>query len=217
MSSKDHCEKSASDDAHHPNHERSGAKQPEAFDPGRAALLDDRQRFEYVPPSLILTLLDAPKGGTLIDFGTGTGTYAIELAEQRADLTIIALDEQPRMLDMLRAKPAANRLKNLKPLLTDRVDSIAGTADRILALNVLHELGDKAIKEMLWLLKAEGAILFIDWEADVERPVGPPKGHTYRAADAQKRLEGFGLAVETLSPLRYHFVLRARIARRHSQ
>ncbi|HVA40906.1 MAG TPA: class I SAM-dependent methyltransferase, partial [Candidatus Binataceae bacterium] len=106
---------------HHPGHARSGARQPEAFDPARAALLDDRARFDYLPPARIIALLDAPHAGTVVDFGTGTGTFAIELAERRPDLTVIALDEQPRMLELLRAKPAAGRLKNLKPLLTDQL------------------------------------------------------------------------------------------------
>jgi SAM-dependent methyltransferase len=197
---------------HHHGHGRHGAKQPEAFDPARAALLDDPGRFEYLPPARIIALLDAPRSGVVVDFGAGTGAYAIPLAEQRPDLTVIALDEQPRMLDLLLAKPAAARLKNLRPLHTDRIDTIKGGADRILVINVLHELGDEAMRQMVGLLKPGGSILFVDWEATVDRPVGPPRDHTYSATDATKRLESFGLKVEALEPLRYHFVMRARPA-----
>ena len=197
---------------HHHGHGRHGAKQPEAFDPARAALLDDPERFTYLPPERVIALLDAPPSGVVVDFGTGTGAYAIPLAEQRPDLTVIALDEQPRMLDLLRAKPAAGRLANLKPMHTDQIDTIKGAADRILVVNVFHEVGDEPMRQMVGLLKPGGSILFIDWNAAIDRPVGPPRDHTYNTADATKRLENFGLKVEALEPLRYHFVMRARPA-----
>lgn len=193
-------------------HGRHGAKQPQAFDPTRAALLDDPARFEYLPPSQIIAMLDAPRSGVVVDFGTGTGAYAISLAEQRLDLTVIALDEQPRMLDLLRAKPAAGRLANLKPMHADEIDTIRGGADRILVINVLHELGDDAMRQMIGLLRPGGSILIVDWNAAVDRPVGPPRDHTYNPADATKRLESFGLKIEALEPMRYHFVMRARPA-----
>lgn len=64
---------------------RGGAKQPHPFDPARAALLDDKSRFEYLPPSAIVALLDLDGIRTLLDFGTGTGMYAIEVARARSD------------------------------------------------------------------------------------------------------------------------------------
>ena len=49
------------------SHERHGAKQPNRFDPARAAILDDPARFAYVPVEALLELLDIPAGGTLVD------------------------------------------------------------------------------------------------------------------------------------------------------
>ncbi|HXR35642.1 MAG TPA: class I SAM-dependent methyltransferase [Candidatus Binataceae bacterium] len=192
------------------DHSRHGAKQPERFDPARAAKLDDPARFEHLPPGDVTEMLAAPQGACVIDFGTGTGTYAIELATRRPDLQVIALDEQPEMLDLLRAKPAAAALKNLRPVLTDALPELQGKADRILAINVLHELGDEALSGLVALLKPEGRVLFIDWRADVERPVGPPRDHVYNVAEARKRVEGFGLLVEHQHLLQYHYVLLAR-------
>ena len=95
-------------------HDRQGARQPERFNPQRAAKLDDPARFEYLPPEEIARLLDVPAGGKLVDFGTGTGTYAIELARLRPDIEVIAVDELPEMLARLRAKLAAAALENIK-------------------------------------------------------------------------------------------------------
>ena len=67
------------------NH-HSGAKQPHPFDPARAVLLDDPSRFEYLSPISLIALLDLDVSDTLVDFGTGTGTYAIEVARARPDV-----------------------------------------------------------------------------------------------------------------------------------
>lgn len=195
--------------------QRRGAKQPSRFDPARAALLEAPERLEYLPPAEIVAMLEAPHGGCVIDFGAGVGTYAIEIARRRPDLRVIAFDEQPEMLDMLRAKPAARELENLKPVLSRDASSLTGKADRILALNVLHELGDDAVRQMVAMLNVDGSILFIDWDAAVERPVGPPREHTYGADEARKRIQSFGLAAERGGAMRYHFVFRARRAPRN--
>lgn len=147
----------------------------------------------------------------MVDFGAGTGTYAIVIAQSRPDVTLIALDEQPEMLDRLRAKPDAQRLKNLRAVLPGGMEGFRGRADRVLALNVLHELGDKSLKEMGSLLKPGGFAICIDWNAEADRPVGPPKDHVYAPADAVARLERFDFLAERLESFPYHFVLRVRL------
>ena len=198
---------------HHGAHgadDRHGARQPERFDPARAALLDDPSRLEYLPPGEVFEMLAAPSGGRVVDFGTGTGTYAVELARSRPDLEVIALDEQRQMLDLLRAKPAAQKLSNLKPVHTNEITKLNGTADRVLAVNVLHEVGDEALRAMVALLKPNGAVLVVDWNAGVERPVGPPRDHVYTATEARERMERLGLSIGGERIFKYHYSLIAR-------
>jgi SAM-dependent methyltransferase len=191
--------------------DRAGAKQPERFDPGQADMLDDASRIDYLPPEKILGLLDPPSGSLVVDFGAGTGTYAILLARARPDVTVIALDEQPAMLERLHAKPEAQRLNNLRAILPNQMKPYRGRADRVLGLNVLHELGDEALGELGSLLSAGGFALCIDWNAEANRPVGPPKSHVYTPVEAVARLERFAFSVERLDSLPYHFVLRLRL------
>jgi SAM-dependent methyltransferase len=198
--------------AHVDDPQRAGAKQPERFDSKKADRLDDPSRFEYLPPEKIVALLELPRGGTLVDFGTGTGTFAIRVAQARPDVTVVGLDEQPEMLERLRAKPAAKSLENLRPVPPDQIPALRGRADRVLALNVLHELGDDALAALGSLLGAEGFVIFIDWNAEVERPVGPPRDHVYGPREAAERLERHGYAAEILDPMPYHYVLRARLS-----
>ncbi|MGO8970690.1 MAG: class I SAM-dependent methyltransferase [Myxococcaceae bacterium] len=194
--------------------DRHGARQPHRFDPRRADVLDERERFETLPPAEVFALLDAPRGGTVVDFGTGTGTYAIELARSRPDVRVIALDEQPEMLERLHAKLAEHPVKNAEPLLAPSPESraLAGQADRVLGLNVLHELGDEALRQVGALLKPGATAVFIDWNAEVSRTVGPPREHVYRPSEAVARLEGSGFDVlrQWLFPLHYGFVCRRK-------
>ena len=187
---------------------RVGAKQPERFDHHKAAQLDDPARFDYLPPGEVFALLDAPKSVVVVDFGAGTGTYALKLAQARPDLAIIALDEQPRMLEFIRKKLSASPVPNLRPVLADE-KGLAGLrecAARVLALNVLHEMGDDAIRRLAALLAPHGQVLFIDWNA-IERPVGPPREHVFTPAEAIHRLGTFGLRVIGEKPFRYHYAL----------
>ena len=186
------------------SHERHGAKQPNRFDPARAAVLDDPARFAYVSPDALLTLLDLPAGGTLIDFGTGTGLYALEIARRRPDVRVLALDEQPPMLAHVRDAIARSGLGNVEAVSPEALGALAGSADRVVALNVLHELGDHALGELRSLLAPRGSAVFVDWNADVERPVGPPRDHVYGVTDAAARLTGAGFRIVSRSAFAYH-------------
>lgn len=194
-------------DHHHHDHARDGAKQPNRFDPARAARLDDPARFAYLPSARVFELLAVPPGASVCDFGTGTGTYAIELARSRLDVRVLALDEQPEMLDMLRAKPAAQALANLHPMLPDQLANERGQIQRVLAVNVLHELGDDALAELAALLAPDGFALMIDWNAATDRPTGPPAEHVYTPDAATERLRAAGFAVRAHASFPYHYAL----------
>ena len=185
--------------------DRHGARQTERFNPERASRLDDPARFEYLPPLEVAKMLDIPAGGKVLDFGTGTGTYALEMARLRPDVEVVAFDEPPEMLDLLRAKPAAQELTNVKPTLPVEIAAYKGKIDRVLALNVLHELGDEALRNLKALLKPDGAALFIDWNAAVERPAGPPADHLYSPAEGRHRLEQMGFHVQGERLFPYHY------------
>jgi SAM-dependent methyltransferase len=190
-------------------HERHGAKQPNRFDPARAAILDDPARFAYVPVEDLLAMLDVPRSATLVDFGTGTGLYALEIARRRPDVRVVALDEQPPMLAHVRAAIARAGLDNVEAAAPEALPALAGGVDRVLALNVLHELGDRALRDVRALLVENGKAVFVDWNAEVERPVGPPRDHVYGPGEAAERLAKAGFAVGERRMLAYHYALAA--------
>jgi SAM-dependent methyltransferase len=194
----------------HADGDRHGARQPERFDPARAARLDDPARFAYLPPAEVLAFLSALPGACVIDFGAGTGTYAIAIAGLRPDLHILALDEQPEMLALLREKLVAAPVPNVEPVGGEALPALRGRADRVLAINVLHELGDVALRDLGELLSPDGRALFIDWNGEVERPVGPPRDHVYTTGEARSRLEESNFRVTEERRFPYHYALIAK-------
>lgn len=192
----------------HDHHRRHGAKQPKIFSHERAAVLDDDEREGWFARSDVVQLIDAPRNSAVVDFGTGTGRYAIALAETRPDVRVIAYDVQPEMLAIVKERVQRLNLTNVETR-SELGDEIA---DIVLAANVLHEIGDIEIATLARATKRDGVTIFADWEAAIERPTGPPANHVHTAAEARERLlrNGFASADPLDTPqFPYHYVLRA--------
>jgi cyclopropane fatty-acyl-phospholipid synthase-like methyltransferase len=185
---------------------------PYKFDPANAARLENPERLIWLPPPQLAALLDIPLSSTVVDFGTGTGSLVIPIAKSRLDATFYALDEQESMLDLLHAKLDAMLLSNVVPIDPEHVGALDGTIDRVLAVNVLHELGDADVTNLRKLLRPEGFAVVVDWNALVERPAGPPKEKCYTPEEAAERLRALGFSVKAVGSFRYHHAFAARPA-----
>jgi ubiquinone/menaquinone biosynthesis C-methylase UbiE len=188
----------------------SGDKTRKRFDPARAARLDDPERFVYLPAHDVVALVDAPPNAVVLDFGAGTGAYAIAFARARPDCTVVALDVQPAMLDALRAKSDATLVRSGG---AEILDALSGTIDRVFAINVLHELEDEHLRALFAALAPSATATFIDWNPAVERPAGPRAEHLYDAAEAERYLGTFGFSREQTRSFPYHYALRGSVQR----
>ena len=186
------------------------------FDPRRAAGLDAPERDLYLPSGQLIGLLELDGGETLLDYGAGTGRLTLAAAAALPRGRVIAIEESPEMLGHLRERTAD--MPNVETMLIagNHVPLADGFAQRILAVNLLHEVrGENALTEMHRLLAADGLLVLVDWERGRPRPVGPPADELlYTAEEALAELHRAGFdCVEVPAGLPYHFAIRAERAR----
>ena len=170
-------------------HSHTGAKQPHIFSHEKADWLDEPQREGWLPTPTLLDLLEVAPGMRVLDFGAGTGRYALALAEQYTQTRVVALDIQPEFLAIITQRIAEHNLANIRA--TNR---IVGRFDRIFALNVLHEIGDDDLRVIRGALRPGAFALFVDWNATIDRPTGPPREHAHAPGEARERLRAAGFA-----------------------
>ena len=189
---------------------------PHKFDPARVARLDRPERQRFLPNERVVSLLELGGSETVVDYGAGSGVLSIPLARSLPGGTVYAIDESPEMLEHLRRCLDASGLTNVHARLVrdNSLDLAARSVDRVLAVNLLHEVvGETALQEMRRVLRPDGFLLVVDWRADVEREEGPPVevSLTPQAARAMLEEAGFDVAAIEDGHFPYHFVYLARI------
>ena len=185
---------------------------PKKFDPERAHLLDAPERERYLPTDQLIGVLALQGDETVIDYGAGTGRLARAVAERLTGSgELVAVDESQEMFERLAGTLADASHARAVQIRDNDVPLPDGHADRVLAVNLLHEVrGETALAEMRRLLTPGGFVLVVDWERGRERDSGPPDELLYTAAEAEEELRAAGLTPELLDvALPFHFAIKA--------
>lgn len=189
----------------------AGRKQPQPFNVERAAVLDDPERERWLPTSRIVDMLDVHDRMRVLDYGTGTGRYALSIARSHPNARVVAYDIQQKMLDIVNERIAEAGLQNVRTA-GPGTDAIAtDNYDRALGVHLLHEIDDEHVSEIHQALKPGGFLLIVDWDRDVKRDFGPPPDHVHTLDEAVDRLRRAGFTPQVLdSPdFPYHFAIKA--------
>lgn len=188
------------------------ARQPKPFDPRKAGMLDDPGREAWLPTRAIVSLLDPPARGRILDYGTGTARYSIAIASQAPSASIVAYDIQEELLAIARRRIRESGSTNIVVAGAGSQELRAQSFDRILALNVLHEIDLSELRRLGRLLRDGGHVLIVDWDANVPRDFGPPAKHVYSVQEATRRLADAALSHEIVAEpaFPYHYAIRAR-------
>jgi ubiquinone/menaquinone biosynthesis C-methylase UbiE len=124
-----------------------------------------------------------PRAGTVVEVGTGTGSFAIALAAERPDATVLAVDGDADVLGRARSKPGADRVE-WRTGLAGELPLAAGQADAVVMSLLLHHLEPDAKRAALTharaALRPGGWLHVADW--------GRPRGALPRAGFAALRI-----------------------------
>jgi ubiquinone/menaquinone biosynthesis C-methylase UbiE len=133
------------------------------YDPALALTTRER-RFRGLLLERVVERL--PHGGTVADVGCGTGTFAITLAAERPDATVVGIDGDPKALALARAKPGSQKVTWQEGLAGELALPDAG-ADAVVMSLLLHHLQPNAkhvaLTDARRVLRAGGLLHVVDW------------------------------------------------------
>jgi ubiquinone/menaquinone biosynthesis C-methylase UbiE len=138
---------------------------------------DVREREERC--SVMLASLGARPGQTVLDMGCGNGFYTLPMAKMvGTNGRVLAVDIQPEMLVMLRARAEQEGVENITPILGSVHDPRlpAESVDLALLVDVYHEFShpEPMLAAMRQALRPKGLLVLVEFRAeDPNVPIQP--------------------------------------------
>ncbi|MFO0577535.1 MAG: class I SAM-dependent methyltransferase [Polyangia bacterium] len=175
---------------------------------------DDPARDAWQKPQEIVARMQLKPGMTVVDLGAGTGYLLPHLAKAVSPGgQVLALDVEEDMVKYLTERAQREGLAGVKaqkvPL--DDPQLAAGSADRIVILDVWHHVPERAAyaKKLAAGLKPGGAIYIVDFTKESSH--GPPKRHRLTPEQVQGELRAAGLGAEKITEtLPDHYIVVGR-------
>ncbi len=173
--------------------------------------LERPERATEERPDLVLAYLDLAPDAVVADIGAGSGYYTFRLNELVPDGTVLAVDIQQEMLDLIDERAAADGVSNVTTVLGTITDPNLppDSVDAVLMVDAYHEFSHPA--EMLAGIKhglrTGGRIYLLEFRA--EDPQVPILAlHKMTERQARRELEANGFTwVETFTDLPWQHLL----------
>lgn len=127
----------------------------------------------FTDPVKNLRALGLLDNSIVTDLGAGTGYYSIAAGHIAPQGKVYAVEVVKDFLTTIAQKVKEARINNVEIIWGD-VEKIGGTkiadgiADAVIASNILFQVQDKIkfIEEVKRILKPNGRVLLVDWQAD---------------------------------------------------
>jgi SAM-dependent methyltransferase len=116
--------------------------------------------------------------GDAVELGCGFGTFTLPAAQRSAGI-ITALDIDPEMIALVRARAEALQLSNIHAREHDFVAGDLGVApgsqSHAMVYNLLHmEEPVQLLRKAYLALEVGGSVSVMHWRSDIPTPRGPP-------------------------------------------
>ena len=167
------------------------------FDPKDMQKLESPERAKILNPFEVLSGMKLKSGDTVLDFGVGTGFFAVKALDiigERGHL--YGVDISSEMIEFVKVKTAG--YSNVSLIKTDslKIPLEDAVIDFAFMGFVLHEIDDRPfiINELKRLLKPGGTIGIIEWDTkNFEK--GPTAHERIEMETAVKLLESSGFRI----------------------
>lgn len=153
--------------------------------------LERPERQEEEQPDKLVNHLGIKPGDVVADIGSGTGYMSRRLASKVGTQgKVLAVDIQPEMLQLLKAKMISLGISNVAPVLGAVSDPnlAPGSVDLALMVDVYHEFEFpyEMMSNICRALKPSGRVAFVEFRAeDPQVPIKP----LHKMTEAQVRKE----------------------------
>jgi ubiquinone/menaquinone biosynthesis C-methylase UbiE len=184
---------------------------------GYIAAQESPDRAAWQKPDQVLDALDIKTGQTVCDIGAGPGYFALRIAKRVGPGgRVFAVDVEPRILDVLRARIEKGGVRNVTPVLASATDPLLPprSCDLVLIVDAYHHFPDRPryLQRLAALVRPGGRLANVDWHKH-KTDFGPPLDHRIAredfladAATANLRV----VAEPKLLPHQYFIVLAGR-------
>ena len=179
-------------------------------DPARyAKSFDDPARDKWQMPDRIIAALDLKPGMSVADVGAGTGYFTVRLAKAPG-VSVLAVDIEPKMLEHLKTRAAAEKLANVSTVLAGaNSPNLPQPVDVVLVVDTYHHLPNRPVyfRELRKSLKPGGRVAIVDFRKDA--PDGPPAHFRFTPEQitAEMKEAGYTLAASHDFLPRQHFLV----------
>ena len=174
--------------------------------------LERPERVEEEQPDLLVENMDLKPTDVVADIGAGTGYLSFRMARKLTKGKVLAVDIQPEMLDLLRAKAKELGVTNVEPVLGTITDPKLpeNGVDAVLMVDAYHEFDHprEMMEAIVKSLRPGGRVVLVEYRAeDPKIPIKPH--HKMTEAQAKKEMSAVGLVhkeTKTMLP-RQHLMI----------
>lgn len=162
--------------------------------------LESPTRLADLRPGVVVDRLQLAPDAWVADIGCGPGVFALPFARSVPQGLVFAADVEPRQLDRLRERSAAEGVRNVVPVLASYGDPHLpeGRFDVVFIGDTYHHFEDRVayVRELTRLIKPTGRLAILEYKPG-PLPVGPPPEHKLGEGQLERELTEAGWRLET--------------------
>jgi len=137
--------------------------------------LEGSERRESIPIESVLPRLGLGRDDVAADLGAGIGYFTFPVAREVRE--VIAIDMEPKMLEILSKRSREREVDNVRVLRGEitELPLVDSSVDHVLAAFIYHEVDsqERLVGECARVLRRHGSLTVIDFQKR-DTPFGPP-------------------------------------------